>query len=86
MNGIDSINLFLTGFPNSLGDEKNVALMVDTDIYSDIETNCRLMNWCDFGLLIFHRTLSYSSFFKSQCLDEGVRSDLRVEQPNIANR
>lgn len=40
MNGIDSINPFLTGFPNSLGDKKNVALMVDTDIYSDIETNC----------------------------------------------
>lgn len=40
MNGIDSINPFLTGFPNSLGDEKNVALMVDKDIYSDIETNC----------------------------------------------
>lgn len=40
MKGIDSINQFLQGFPNSLVDEKNVALMVDTDIYSGIGTNC----------------------------------------------
>lgn len=40
MKGIDSINQFLKGFPNSLADENNVVAMVDTDIYSGIETNC----------------------------------------------
>lgn len=31
--GIDGINQFLKGFPNSLADENNVLSMVDTHIF-----------------------------------------------------